>query len=109
MKNATYPNCPIGDCPGTFRTKTSKRGNQYRQCDVCGAFDGARFLTSEERARQKREKAAKKTRKTQKQLLAEYRAERERLVALPQLPVDGWSINDWFPGYEPETVQIELF
>ena len=104
------PKCPITGCPGTFVTKTSKRGRRYRQCDTCGAFDGARYLTAAEKAQQKRDKAAKRSRKTKAQIREEMRREARRLeLETPQLPGEGWSISDWFPGYEDEWRQGELF
>lgn len=100
----TFPRCPITDCTGTFHTHTSKRGNPYRRCDACGAFDGARTLTAAEKAQKKADKAAKKARKTKAQIREEKRLEqRQRELEVKQLPVEGWTPGDWFPELKEKT------
>lgn len=111
MKGATFPNCPLDGCAGKAVTKISKRGNEYRQCDTCGEFLGSRYLTKEERVQWRLDEAAKKARKrkpTKAQLLAEYKAERELLNALTQLPVVGWEPGDWFPELRVEQGQMRM-
>jgi hypothetical protein len=105
----TAPHCPLDGCTGTFTHKTSKKNRPYRQCDTCGAFDGARFLTADERARQRAEKAAKKAKKTATALREEERqAARQQELEVEQLPVPGWSPGDWFPELKELEGQMRL-
>ena len=103
VNNATAPKCPISDCDGVFISKISQRKRPYRQCNSCGAFDGARLLTALERARQKTDKSAKKARKTAAQQREEKRIERRQATLdVPQLTTEGWSPGDWFPELKAE-------
>jgi hypothetical protein len=97
------PRCPIAGCSGTFVWRTSQRRRPYRQFNACGAYDGARFLTDEEKARQKAEKAAKKAKK------AKPVTEHQASLDVPQLPVEGWSPADWFPSLDEEPKQMRFY
>lgn len=87
--------CPLCDV-GRVITKTSGRGNEYKQCDGCDAFIGSRFTTKAEKVFAK---AAKAEEKAKKHLAKERKAAKARGLQpemIIQLPVEGFDYKEWF-------------
>ena len=93
------PHCPIANCNGAFRYSHAIAQNAYSKCAICGELSAGRKMTSAEKAQQKAAKAAKRSKKTAAQIKEEQRqADRQRALNVKQLPVEGWTPADWFPG-----------